>query len=162
LFSASGPALSNGTGISVEAAAGPRRTEGRGEVRRGQRRADRFRRISISHAATKATKLAVVGRLLDRFDKDASSVSALQHSSLEWGCASLPPSVWFGLAACDAAARFLTDSPRNVPLWPTLDFCARFPTGFTRPRLYSLLLEGRGLDTFLVPTCPSSNGTPLN
>src|SRR6266852_2795993 len=49
-------------------------------MRRGQRRADRFRRISISRAVTKRPCGSVVGRLLDTFDKDASGVSALQHS----------------------------------------------------------------------------------
>ncbi len=48
-------------------------------MRRGQRRADRFRRISISHAATKQRCCSVVGRLLDTFDKDERDVSVLQH-----------------------------------------------------------------------------------
>ncbi len=63
-------------------------------MRRGQRRADRFRRISISRAVTKQPCGSVVGRLLDTFDKDASGVFALQHSATfdctamvpPWGC----------------------------------------------------------------------------
>jgi hypothetical protein len=44
-----------GPGTSVEVAAAPGAWRGCGETRRGQRRADRFWRISISHTATKAT-----------------------------------------------------------------------------------------------------------
>jgi hypothetical protein len=49
-------------------------------MRRGQRGADRFRRI-ISRALTKQPCWSVVGRLLDTFDKDAGGVSAPQHSA---------------------------------------------------------------------------------
>ena len=52
-------------------------------MRRGQRGADRFRRI-ISRTVTEQPCGSVVGRLLDTFDEDASGVSARQHSSIDF------------------------------------------------------------------------------
>jgi hypothetical protein len=80
LVSTSGPVLSNGTGESVEVAAGPQaRGGGVGKCAGGQRWADRFRRIGISRTTPKQPCGYVVGRLLDTFDKDLSGVSAAQH-----------------------------------------------------------------------------------
>ena len=63
-------------------------------MRRGQRRADRFRRIDISHTATKQPCWSFVGRLLDTFHKDASGVSAQQHFHRLVSPATFRPTEW--------------------------------------------------------------------
>jgi hypothetical protein len=54
--------------------------EGRGAMRRGQRPADPTGESASATWVTKRPCGSVVGRLLDTFRKDASVVSALQHS----------------------------------------------------------------------------------
>jgi len=76
------PRPQHGTGAFCRSSRGaPGAWRGCGEMRRGQRRADRFRRICISRAVTKQPHRSVVGRLPDMFDKGSGGVSGLQHSS---------------------------------------------------------------------------------
>jgi len=58
----------------------PQRGEGRGKIRRGQRRPNAPENQRQPLGVTKRQFSSVVGRLLDAFGKDASGVSALQHS----------------------------------------------------------------------------------
>src|SRR5262249_51945417 len=75
------PPSAAGPVSSVEVAAGPGARRGAWGSAPGPTWADRFRRISISHAATKQRCGSVVGRILDTLDEDANGVSALQHSA---------------------------------------------------------------------------------
>src|SRR5215470_17478871 len=101
-----------------------------GEMRRGQRRADRSRRIESATADTKRLCWSLVGRLSDASIKDPSVVSAVQHwaDSLQQGVTSsqLPS----GAAI------------RNAPPWPAWGSQA-----LTRPPVLSPeeLREGRVL-----------------
>src|SRR3974390_824330 len=78
-FRLSGPAFSTGPVSSSKSPRAPGAWTGYWEMRRGQPRADRFRRITITRKTPKHLCGLVVGRLLDAFGKDANGVSPLQH-----------------------------------------------------------------------------------
>jgi hypothetical protein len=82
LVSTSGPALSNGTGESVEVAAGPQARGGSvGKAPGANAKLIAFGESRSATSDSKTTVRSVVGRLLDTSTKDPSVVSVLQHSA---------------------------------------------------------------------------------
>jgi hypothetical protein len=81
LVSTSDPVLSNGTGESVEVAAGPQaRGGGVGNAPGANAGPIAFAESRSALRTTKRLRRPIVGRLLDTSDKDLRGVSALQQS----------------------------------------------------------------------------------